>query len=281
MKLPFKQVYNFRPGGIEPFLPLKPTQTYYKTYRYLGWLFSLMKVIAPGYVIKLKDLAAAMIKRLIDRIFKKYSGDERHEVIGKSKVIKMKKAMYILLFILVLVSLTTILFMNQAQFGNAPSGERLNRIEHSSNFRNGQFQNLNFTPTFAEDVSKFEMIRDGIFKISKRKAPSVSLPSVKTNLFDLDPQKDLLVWFGHSSYFMRIDGKKILVDPVFSGSASPFSFMVKSFKGSDVYSPEEIPPIDYLIITHDHWDHLDYKTVVELKPKVGKIITRIGYRRSF
>ena len=184
--------------------------------------------------------------------------------------------MYILLFIVVLVSLTTILFMNQAQFGKAPSGERLKRIEHSSNFRNGQFQNLNFTPTFAEDVSKFEMIRDGIFKISKRKAPSVSLPSVKVNLFDLDPQKDLLVWFGHSSYFMQIDGKKILVDPVFSGSASPFSFMVKSFKGSDVYSSEDFPPIDYLIITHDHWDHLDYKTVVELKPKVGKIITGLG-----
>lgn len=184
--------------------------------------------------------------------------------------------MYILLFIVVLVSLTTILFMNQVQFGKAPSGERLKRIERSSNFRNGQFQNLNFTPTFAEDVSKFEMIRDGIFKISKRKAPSVSLPSVKTNLFDLDPQKDLLVWFGHSSYFMQVEGKKILVDPVFSGSASPFSFMVKSFKGSDVYSSEEIPPVDYLIITHDHWDHLDYKTVVELKPKVGKIITGLG-----
>lgn len=61
MKLPFRQVYNFRPGGIEPFLPLKPTQTYYKTYKYLGWLFSLMKVVAPGMVITLKDLAAAMI----------------------------------------------------------------------------------------------------------------------------------------------------------------------------------------------------------------------------
>jgi len=61
MKLPFKQVYNFRPGGIEPFLPLKPSQTYYKTYKYLGWLFSLMKVIAPNLVITLKDLAAAMI----------------------------------------------------------------------------------------------------------------------------------------------------------------------------------------------------------------------------
>ena len=61
MKLPFKRVYNFRPGGIEPFLPLKPTQTFYKTYKYLKWLFSLMKVITPGFVITLKDLAAAMI----------------------------------------------------------------------------------------------------------------------------------------------------------------------------------------------------------------------------
>jgi uncharacterized protein YbjT (DUF2867 family) len=61
MKLPFKQVYNFRPGGIEPFLPLRPTQTYYKTYRYLSWLFALMKVITPNMVITLRDLAASMI----------------------------------------------------------------------------------------------------------------------------------------------------------------------------------------------------------------------------
>ena len=61
MKLPFKQVYNLRPGGIEPFLPLKPSQTYYKTYNYLGWLFSVIKLVAPGFFIKLEDLAAAMI----------------------------------------------------------------------------------------------------------------------------------------------------------------------------------------------------------------------------
>ena len=62
MKLPFKQVFNFRPAGIEPFLPLKPSQTYYKTYKYTGWIFSLMKVIAPNYVVALKDIAAAMIQ---------------------------------------------------------------------------------------------------------------------------------------------------------------------------------------------------------------------------
>jgi len=186
----------------------------------------------------------------------------------------MKRIMYIFILILLVISLVTILIINQEQFGKQPSGERLNRIKQSPNFRDGQFQNLNFTPTFAEDVSKFEMIRDGIFKISKRKAPLVSLPSVKTNLFNLDPQKDLLVWFGHSSYFMQINGKKLLVDPVFSGHASPFSFSVKSFTGSDVYAPEDFPAIDYLFITHDHWDHLDYQTIRKLK--VGKIITGLG-----
>jgi uncharacterized protein YbjT (DUF2867 family) len=61
MKLPFKAVYNFRPAGILPFLPLKPSQTYYKSYKYFGWLFRFMKVIVPNYIVELKDLAAAMI----------------------------------------------------------------------------------------------------------------------------------------------------------------------------------------------------------------------------
>ena len=61
MKLPFKQVYNFRPAAIEPFLPLKPTQTYYKAIRYTSWLFPVLRVIAPNYIITLRDLAKAMI----------------------------------------------------------------------------------------------------------------------------------------------------------------------------------------------------------------------------
>jgi len=182
--------------------------------------------------------------------------------------------MYVLLFVLATVTFATVVILNQASFGKPATGERLKRIQKSPNFKDGQFQNLSFTPTFAEDVSKWEMIRDGIFKISKRKAPTTNLPSVKTNLLNLDPQQNILVWFGHSSYFMQIDGKKILVDPVFSGSASPFSFMVKSFKGSDIYTPDDFPAIDYLFITHDHWDHLDYKTVLRLN--VGKVITSLG-----
>jgi uncharacterized protein YbjT (DUF2867 family) len=61
MKLPFKSVYNFRPAGIIPFLPLKPSQTFYKSFKYLGWLFPVLKVLIPNYIVTLKDLAAAMI----------------------------------------------------------------------------------------------------------------------------------------------------------------------------------------------------------------------------
>lgn len=61
MKLPFKQVFNFRPAAIIPFLPLRPNQTFYKTFKFVGWLFPIMKVITPNYIVTLKDLATAMI----------------------------------------------------------------------------------------------------------------------------------------------------------------------------------------------------------------------------
>jgi len=120
------------------------------------------------------------------------------------------------------------------------------------------------------------VMKEFLFGKSKRAAPSVLLPSRKTDLFSLSPGENVLVWFGHSSYFLQVDGKKILVDPVLSGSASPVKFTTRSFRGSDIYMPGDIPEIDYLLISHDHWDHLDYQTIVALKPKVKKVITGLG-----
>jgi len=68
----------------------------------------------------------------------------------------------------------------------------------------------------------------------------------------------------------------MLVDPVFSGAASPIPATTRSFKGADVYTTDDIPEIDYLFITHDHWDHLDHDTVTKLNPKVKTVITGLG-----
>ncbi len=86
MKLPFGQVYNFRPGGIEPFLPLKPSQTYYKTYKYLKGLFRLMKWVAPGLVITLKDLAKAMINVSISGYSKNILEMKDMKILAKMKI---------------------------------------------------------------------------------------------------------------------------------------------------------------------------------------------------
>ncbi|MCF8373812.1 MAG: MBL fold metallo-hydrolase [Bacteroidales bacterium] len=182
--------------------------------------------------------------------------------------------MIITLSIIILITLAVFVFMQQSQFGKAPSGERLEKIKMSPNYKDGAFQNQEHTPVLTEGTSYTSMLKEFFFSTNKR--PLQPLPSTKTNLLTLDRDKDILVWFGHSSYFMQIDGKRILVDPVFSGSASPISFTAKAFEGTDRYTTEDIPEIDYLFITHDHWDHLDYKTIRELNPKIKKVITGLG-----
>lgn len=182
--------------------------------------------------------------------------------------------LFIIFLIFGLVALSVFVYMRLPRFGRLPCGERLTLIRQSPHFNYGTFQNLNPTPQLAEDARFADMFRDMLF--SKNKRPSGIIPSVKTNLKSLSPEENVLIWFGHSSYFIQIDGKRILIDPVFSGHASPFSFSVKAFPGTDIFSVDDFPEIDYLFITHDHWDHLDYKTVRKLKPKVKKVITGLG-----
>ncbi len=182
----------------------------------------------------------------------------------------------IVLAIAALFALTVYLFMKQAQFGAAPQGARLQQIQRSPNYHNGQFQNLSITPQLTEGATFFSVLKEFLFSSKERRKPLTTLPSKKTDLHTLKPNENIIVWFGHSSYFIQVDGKKILVDPVFSGNASPIKGTTRSFTGSDTYTVDDIPLIDYLFITHDHWDHLDYPTIKQLKPKAGRTITALG-----
>lgn len=171
--------------------------------------------------------------------------------------------------------------MIYSQLGKKPSGKRLQRIQNSPNFRDGVFQNISKTPQLAEGYNFGKVMFDFLFRKPKGIKPSQPIPFVKTNLKELPIETDLLLWFGHSSYYMQLNGKRFLIDPVFSKSASPIPRTNKPFKGSNDYSSEDIPEIDYLLISHDHYDHLDYKTIQKLKPKVKQIITGLGVGSHF
>lgn len=189
--------------------------------------------------------------------------------------------MNITLIIVLAIAIAAYAFMSQPQFGKLPTGERLALIEQAPNYRDGAFQNQSHTPDLTEGTSYWAVIKEFLFEKKANLSPVDSIPSVKTDLLGLLPDQDVLVWFGHSSYFMQIDGMKLLVDPVLSGSASPLPFGTKAFPGTDIYSVDDLPEIDVLFLSHDHWDHLDYKTIKALKPKVKLVICGLGVGAHF
>ena len=170
----------------------------------------------------------------------------------------------------------SLLFMKQPRFGKLPNTKQMELIKKSKNWRDGAFQNIHPTPDLTEGVTYYQAMKEFLFNRNKKVKPATQIPSVKVDFDTLSKEKDFLVWFGHSSYYLQIQGKKILVDPVFSGYASPVSFITKSFPGADRYQVSDFDKIDLLVITHDHWDHLDYETILALKSKVKKIICPLG-----
>lgn len=193
----------------------------------------------------------------------------------------LKRTLVILISVLALLALTAFLYMQQPQFGKAPSGERLALIEKSVHYKNGRFHNLVEKPTISEGYSILGETYKTLFKSWPRRSPADSLPSVKTDLRSLPADSNVMVWFGHSSVFMQLDGKTFLVDPVFSGKASPLPGSVKAYRGSDIYTAADMPEIDYLLISHDHYDHLDYETITALKDKVKHVVCGLGVGAHF
>lgn len=187
-----------------------------------------------------------------------------------------KKYSLVKMILLTLVTLTALssLFMLHPQFGKRPSGERLERIENSPQFKQGKFRNINHTPQITQSIPK--TLYEVLFKKSKLSKPDQPFEVVQTNWEDILQHQNHLIWLGHSTYFIMLDGKSILVDPVLSGSVSPIPGSGKSFSGTELLALELIPEIDYVLLTHDHYDHMDYKTLQALQSKIQNIIVPLG-----
>ncbi|WP_461533690.1 MBL fold metallo-hydrolase [Sinomicrobium sp.] len=194
----------------------------------------------------------------------------------KSIWLIFRRLMIVLLSLLVILGIALILYLQHPQFGKVPAGDRLEHISLSPHFKDGVFENLSYTPSLSEGYSYLKVMYMFFFEKSRNNTPKEAIPSIRIDLKTLPEDEDILVWFGHSSYFLKVEGVSILVDPVFSGNASPVPETTRAFKGTDIYDTEDFPDIDYLIITHDHYDHLDYKTIKKLKGKVKKVICGLG-----
>lgn len=189
-----------------------------------------------------------------------------------------KMILYLFSFILLLV-VGVLLFINlDPAFGGKPTKEQKETYKYLDNYVNEKFVNEVPTSVFGNSSNSSAAIND--FKASaKDRKPALEIPVGQIDWNKIKSEKDSLTWLGHSAFLISIDNKKILLDPMLGPIASPVSFVgVKRYKYSEdmLKIIDEMPPIDAVLISHDHYDHLDYQSIVKLKSKVAHFFVPLG-----
>ena len=167
-----------------------------------------------------------------------------------------------------------------AQFGTPPNKEDLKRIQTSPQYDIKKDKFINRRPDIREKMRKkigFKIYKKWLFGESKDRFPSTKLPEGNPKITEFVKTSDNIkvIWLGHSTLLLNIEGKIILIDPVFSDSASPFSFAIKRFQ-PPVIKLHDLPKIDFIVISHDHYDHLDKETIEYFKDKKTRFLLPLG-----
>lgn len=180
------------------------------------------------------------------------------------------------LIIFIVAALAYYFLSVRVQLGKNPQGERLAKVSTSKNYQNQQFQNAVLTPM---DFPVAEVMKETMKKGVER-SPSLPISTLPINLnayADNDPSKASVTWLGHSTVLLRINNTTLLIDPVFSKRASFSKYLgPKKFDYSNEYNLESLPKIDFVLLSHDHYDHLDYEAIKGLKNKVSQFIMPLG-----
>lgn len=193
----------------------------------------------------------------------------------------LRRARPILLVLLALAGVAALVLVASTEWlaalGGAPAGERLARMERSPNFRDGKFQNLVPTnplvPGSTLRTLQQEFLGDAV------RAPLGVVPVVPRSSADFEtpPASGLrATWMGHATTLIEIDGHRVLTDPMWSERASP-STLVGPARLHPVPLPlEQVPAIDAVVVSHNHYDHLDMATVRALSGRVGVFVLPLG-----
>jgi len=167
------------------------------------------------------------------------------------------------------------------QFGTKPTEADLEKFSKSNNWDGNKFINLEDTGMNIniQDIPKLLYKQ---FFDKKGREPKNSIPILNFNINDflIPSDKAKFIWYGHSVILMRIKEQTILIDPMFGSNAAPISpFPVRRFSNNTLDIIEQLPKIDLLLISHDHYDHLDYDSIKLLKYKVEKFGVAMGVAR--
>ena len=177
-----------------------------------------------------------------------------------------------LLVLLLAVSIT--LFVQCAPvFGGKPDAVSLQKMSSSNYYDGDVFRNL--TPTSIQTPSDREVSLMDYISPPAGKNPQSPLPSQTFNKESF--ANGDFVWFGHSTILVKADDVTIITDPVFY-NAGPVSYLVEPFAMQAENKISDLPEIDIVLISHDHYDHLDHQSIQEMDPKVKKYLVPLGVK---
>ncbi|MDW7731965.1 MAG: MBL fold metallo-hydrolase [Methanolobus sp.] len=164
-------------------------------------------------------------------------------------------------------------------FGGSPTTEQKETYQQLTNYVDGKFVNDVPTRIFV-NPSDTPSTNNASASEVKDRNPAGPIPVSAVDWNQIESENDSLTWLGHSAFLLSIDNKKLLVDPVLSPVASPVSFVgINRYEYSEdimLHLIDEMSPIDAVFITHDHYDHLDYQSIVKLNNKVSHFFVPLG-----
>jgi L-ascorbate metabolism protein UlaG (beta-lactamase superfamily) len=167
------------------------------------------------------------------------------------------------------------------QFGGRVRKQDLIKFERSKNWKNGKFENLIETKMEVTLSKLPKLLKDNI-KGRKTRAPERAVEILPFNASEFEQISDApkCIWFGHSALLLRMDGMNILIDPMLGPDASPIApISTKRFSPNSLDVIDNLPNIDLVLMTHDHYDHLDLASIKKLMPKVESWIVGLGISR--
>ncbi|GGA47547.1 MBL fold metallo-hydrolase [Paenibacillus physcomitrellae] len=185
----------------------------------------------------------------------------------------------IILILIVLIAAAVYGFIRiYPPFGVPVDRSRISRFEQSEHYRQGKFQNRIPTQSIDSSIRSFYSLFADHLKNNPKRRPPHELPVLNPNLGSLTAaETDSVTWLGHSSVLLKLGGKNLLLDPMLGMHSSPLpGFGAKRFKSSSQIEVKDLPRLDAVFLSHDHFDHLDYSTIQQLSGKVGRYFVPLG-----